>query len=234
MAPHRALPHYAASGECECCGSRAFDSKTGGGGPAPLPRISGKVAEQTGVERSTLNSLDAAVNEAYSTSYLAPLLPMTRSQNWEIRRGSITCVACCSDDHLRAAAATLRNLQGKSVLRDLVSFSMSEMCTMPQRREAVLGLVNLVGHKFTHEECAASQPRALLVSRQINPLYPIIKLSYLTPACASMCVDVRCARAQAARRAPSPKHPQDPPRVRVGAINESRHRPHLLRHRDAL
>ena len=140
-------PRYQQAQTCDCLGCRTFFGEHGKS-LAPLPHIQ----KNTHVNEDDAIKLDEQVNEMYSTSYLSPLLPMTRSQNWEIRRGSITCVACCSDDHLRAAAAALRNLQGRSIIRDVLAFSMSEMCTMPQRREAVLGLVNLIGHKYTHQE----------------------------------------------------------------------------------
>ena len=172
-------PNYAKPVNCDCLGCRIFfynealgefDSAPRASGtalgppPPPLPPVN-KISPSIDAD---IAQLDKKVNEAFASSYLAPLLPMTRSQNWEIRRGSITSVARLSDDNLRAAAAALRNLHGKSILADVLSFSLSDMCTMPQRREAVNGFVNLIGHRYCHGQLLADNllPRVLLLLKE--------------------------------------------------------------------
>ena len=107
------------------------------------------------MEAHAVARLDQQVLDLFATSYLAPLLPMTRSSNWEIRRGAITSLARLSDDHLRAAAAALRNLQGKSILADVLTYAHSDLCTMGQRREAVAGFVNLSNHSYSQQQLLA-------------------------------------------------------------------------------
>ena len=92
--------------------------------------------------------LDQQVVSMFATSYLLPLLPMTRSSNSLIRRSSITSLCRLSDDHLRAAVAALRSITGKSVLADVLSFSLSELYTTDQQREAALGFVNVCLHNY--------------------------------------------------------------------------------------
>ena len=161
-------PHWAAPLDCGCLGCRIFGmggdgkplntSKDGAvigldGKPlAPLPSLP---KEQKLIKPDEAVKLDRQVLQCFSESYLAPLLPMTRSNNWEIRRGAITSIARLSDNQLRAAVSALRNLKGQSVLTDVLSYSRSNLCTMPQRREAVLGFVNLVDHRYTHGQLLA-------------------------------------------------------------------------------
>ena len=145
--PDPRAPHFAAPLDCACLGCRTFGMGGGTGGGttghvvygsdgkplAPLPQIS---KDNGFIAADDAAKLDRQVLECFAESYLAPLLPMTRSANWEIRRGAITSIARLSDNQLRAAVSALRNLKGRSVLADVLGFCMSEMCTMPQRREA--------------------------------------------------------------------------------------------------
>ena len=143
--PDPRAPHFAAPLDCACLGCRTFGMGGGTGTStghvvgsdgkpmAPLPALSKANAF---ISADNAAKLDRQVLECFAESYLAPLLPMTRSQNWEIRRGAITSIARLSDNQLRAAVSALRNLKGRSVLSDVLGYSMSEMCTMPQRREA--------------------------------------------------------------------------------------------------
>ena len=115
----------------------------------PLPVL---LAHNAVLSSDEVARQDVPVVKLFEGSYLAPLLPMTRSHTWEIRRGAITSLARLSDDELRAGVAALRNLQGRSVLVDLMHYTTSPVCTAIEKREAVTGLHNLCGHEYAQHE----------------------------------------------------------------------------------
>ena len=132
------VPHFAAKIECDCLGCRSerqLESKTGeetATGPRlpPLPPL----AENAILEPGEIVERDKPVLTMFAGSYLAPLLPMTRSTTWEIRRGAITSLARLSDDHLRAAVAALRSFKGRSVLVDIMEYCSSQLVDAVARR----------------------------------------------------------------------------------------------------
>ena len=113
------------------------------------------VMEAAGGVMTVGSARDKPVLTMFAGSYLAPLLPMTRSTTWEIRRGAITSLARLSDDHLRAAVAALRSFKGRSVLVDIMEYCSSQLVDAVARREAVEGLVNLLGHTHAQSELRA-------------------------------------------------------------------------------
>lgn len=85
------------------------------------------------------------------SSYLAPLIYMVRSHDEEIRRQAVCALANLSDDPLRPSVAGLRNLQERSVLCDLFEFTRPPLNLM-QRKDAVLGITNLLRNQNVHAE----------------------------------------------------------------------------------
>ena len=168
------VPHFAAKIECDCLGCRSerqLESKTGeetATGPRlpPLPPL----AENAILEPGEIVERDKPVLTMFAGSYLAPLLPMTRSTTWEIRRGAITSLARLSDDHLRAAVAALRSFKGRSVLVDIMEYCSSQLVDAVARREAVEGLVNLLGHTHAQSELRAEGllPDLLILLRYVE------------------------------------------------------------------
>ena len=155
--PTRMIPHFASAIECDCLGCHGERSQSGADANHEAPRLPPlpPLAEGASLDPSEVVKRDEPVLELFADSYLAPLLPMARSQTWEIRRGAITSLARLSDDHLRAAVSALRNLQGQSVLVDVLQYCSSPLCTSVEKREAIMGLCNLLGHKHSQSELRA-------------------------------------------------------------------------------
>ena len=133
------IPHFASSIECDCLGCHG-ERNTGGEADRGLdtPRLPPlpPLAEGACLDPAEALKRDEPVLIMFADSYLAPLLPMSRSQTWEIRRGAITSLARLSDDHLRAAVAALRNLQGRSVLVDILQVAEIPPPSLgPRKRE---------------------------------------------------------------------------------------------------
>ena len=151
------VPHFAGSLDCDCLGCRGDIPRGGAVDQTEHPRLPPlpPLSEGACIDPIEATKRDEPVLALFAGSYLAPLLPMARSLTWEIRRGAITSLARLSDDHQRAAVASLRNLQGRSVLVDVISYGLSKVCTSIQRREAVVGLVNLLGHVHAQAELRA-------------------------------------------------------------------------------
>ena len=99
-------------------------------------------------------------------SYLAPLVFMVRSHDAEIRRQAVCALSNLSDDPLRPTVARLRNAHGRSVLCDLLEFTRPPL-NLLQRKDAVVGLTNLLRNQEVHYELMQEKllPELLRLSR---------------------------------------------------------------------
>ena len=82
-------------------------------------------------------------------SYLAPLVPMVRAKDAEIRRQAICALATLTDERHRSAVASLKDTHGRSLLRDLLQYAHHSH-SAAMRHEAVNGLANLLKSRSTH------------------------------------------------------------------------------------
>jgi hypothetical protein len=115
-------------------GERLRRSATSPGSPSPVSD-----SDETGLQAFRPDS------------YLAPLVPMVRAKDSEIRRQAICALANLTDEHHRPAVAALRDRHGRSVLSDLLQYTRRGSGTEPQRHEAVVGLSNLLCSSTTHD-----------------------------------------------------------------------------------
>ena len=75
------------------------------------------LAEDADLAVHECRAFDVPVLRAFQDSSLAPLLPMARSDSFEVRRGAITSLAMLSENELRAFTAALRNLSYAGFVR---------------------------------------------------------------------------------------------------------------------
>jgi hypothetical protein len=99
--------------------------------------------------QNTIRSRKRAGSSHLANSFLGPLVPMCCASNLEIRRQAICALATLAPNEHRAAVAALENLQGRSILHDVLHYTHLPYSLL-QRREAISGLANLCAHQGTH------------------------------------------------------------------------------------
>ena len=128
----------------------------------------------------------------FNGTYLKPLLEQLHAKDADIRRQAICALANLSDQPFRSSVAALKNTQRRSLLCDLFDFTRPPY-ELPQRKEAVVGLTNLLRNQTVH-----------LVLLHENLLPDLIRLS--RTGVRTSCMAGRKAPVLAHRRS-IPSHP---------------------------
>ena len=127
-------------------------------------------------------------------SYLAPLVPMVLAKDAEIRRQAVCALANLTDEQHRAAVASLKDAQGRSLLRDLLLYTAPPF-SASQRLEAVLGLSNLLRSRTSHSYLVAARllPELLQLVRNCPPDATSVGLRSCMRAVACLCANEQVA-----------------------------------------
>ena len=144
--------------------------------------------------RSPGASDDDPMRGFHDGSYLAPLVPMVLAKDAEIRRQAVCALANLTDEQHRAAVASLKDAQGRSLLRDLLLYTAPPF-SASQRLEAVLGLSNLLRSRTSHSYLVAARllPELLQLVRNCPPDATSVGLRSCMRAVACLCANEQVA-----------------------------------------